>query len=304
MADIFLSYAREDGERAAAIARALAARGWSVWWDRSIPHGSDFNAVIQQQLNAARCILVLWSRAGLESKFVRDEASEGLNGRLLPVLIEGVQQPLGFRQLQAADLTDWNGASAHAEWDRLVGSIASIVPPPSAAAAQTSASVGVPQFTVPPRRLGSLRRQLIAGVTVLGLLIAALVGWYWSTRETPGATSGTRLSVEELESRLDAANISLSTGAKEDVERVRAYVRDPEAPYRALGEASLEVLKGRRLRDRSFLDMIDKWYTKGTVGRYLTSDGRIRMEVLPGAIVQAHNDYYTRAAKSLEDIVE
>jgi len=304
MADIFLSYAREDVERAAVIARALAARGWSVWWDRSIPLGSDFNAVIQQQLDAARCILVLWSKAGLESKFVRDEANEGLNGRLLPVLIEDVQQPLGFRQLQAADLTDWNGESAHTEWDRLVGSVASIVPPPSATADQASAPVGARQFTVPPRHQGSLRRRLIAGVTVLGLLIVALVGWNWSTRETPRAPSGTRLSVEELESRLDAANISLSTGSKEDVERVRAYVRDPEAPYRALGEASLEVLKGRRLRDRGFLDMIDKWYTTGTGGRYLTDDGRIRLDVLPGAIVQAHNDYYTRAAKSLEDIVE
>jgi TIR domain len=133
-----------------------------VWWDRSIPHGSDFNAVIQQQLDAARCILVLWSKAGLESKFVRDEANEGLNGRLLPALIEYVQQPLGFRQLQAADLTDWNGESAHAEWDRLVESIASIVPPPSATAAQASAPIGARQFTVPPRRLGSLRRRMIA----------------------------------------------------------------------------------------------------------------------------------------------
>jgi hypothetical protein len=63
-------------------------------------------------------------------------------------------------------------------------------------------------------------------------------------------------------------------------------------------------MKGRRLRDRGFLDMIDKWYTKGTGGRYLTDDGRIQLDVLPGAIVQAHNDYYSRAAKSLEEIVD
>ena len=33
MSDIFISYAREDRPRAAAIARALEAQGWSVWWD-------------------------------------------------------------------------------------------------------------------------------------------------------------------------------------------------------------------------------------------------------------------------------
>ena len=39
------------------------------------------------------------------------------------------RQPFGFRQLQAADLSDWDGGSAHDEFGRLVASIASIVPP-------------------------------------------------------------------------------------------------------------------------------------------------------------------------------
>ena len=109
MPDILLSYAREDEPRARLLATALEARGWSVFWDRRIPHGKDFNAYIQQQLDAARCIVVLWSKASLASQFVRDEATEGLNGRLVPALIEAVKQPLGFRQLQAADLSDWHG---------------------------------------------------------------------------------------------------------------------------------------------------------------------------------------------------
>jgi TIR domain-containing protein len=78
MPDIFLSYAREDEGRARMLAEALESRGWSVWWDRRIPHGQDFNAYIQQQLDAARCIVVLWSKASVASQFVRDEASEGL----------------------------------------------------------------------------------------------------------------------------------------------------------------------------------------------------------------------------------
>jgi hypothetical protein len=104
MADIFVSYAREDEPRARVLTAALESRGWSVFWDRRIPDGKDFSAYIQEQLDAARCVVVLWSKASVASPFVRDEATEGLGGRLVPALIEVVKQPLGFRQLQAADL--------------------------------------------------------------------------------------------------------------------------------------------------------------------------------------------------------
>jgi hypothetical protein len=110
MADIFLSYAREDETRARALADALELRGWSIFWDRRIPHGRNFRNHIEDQLGSARCIVVLWSKASLASQFVLDEPTEGQNdGRLVPALIEAVRQPLGFRGLQAANLADWTG---------------------------------------------------------------------------------------------------------------------------------------------------------------------------------------------------
>lgn len=128
MADIFLSYAREDLARARLLAEALESQGWSVWWDRRILHGQDFTDHIQEQLDAARCIVVLWSKVSAASKFVRDEATEGLNnGRLVPLLLEVVKPPLGFRQLHAADLTDWTGGTSHDEFTRLVHSIGVIL---------------------------------------------------------------------------------------------------------------------------------------------------------------------------------
>jgi len=128
MSDIFLSYAREDAARAEQMAHALESQGWSVWWDRRIPHGQDFTTYIQRQLDAAGCVVVLWSNSSIASQFVRDEATEGLNGRLLPALIERVRPPLGFRALQSADLTDWRGTADHHEFVRFVESIAAIVP--------------------------------------------------------------------------------------------------------------------------------------------------------------------------------
>ena len=83
-----------------------------------------------------------------------------------------------------------------------------------------------------------------------------------------------RLSVEELEERLLRVNISLSTGTNADRERVLGYVRDPESPYRLLGEACLEVMNGRRFKEREYLDMIEKRYTQIVgAGSYLTANG-------------------------------
>ncbi|MGH8727597.1 MAG: toll/interleukin-1 receptor domain-containing protein [Burkholderiales bacterium] len=46
MNDIFLSHASADRSHAKQVADALAAQGWSVWWDRSIPPGKSFDDVI------------------------------------------------------------------------------------------------------------------------------------------------------------------------------------------------------------------------------------------------------------------
>ena len=63
MADIFISYAREDRQKAEQLAHALECQGWSVWWDRTIPTGKSFDKVTQEALDAAQCVVVLWSKA-------------------------------------------------------------------------------------------------------------------------------------------------------------------------------------------------------------------------------------------------
>lgn len=108
MADLFLSYAREDRACAEKLAGALTRRGWTVWWDRNIQVGRSFSEVIECELDQARCVLVLWSRASVRSEWVQCEASEAAaKGRLVPIRIEDVRPPLEFRRLQTANLFDW-----------------------------------------------------------------------------------------------------------------------------------------------------------------------------------------------------
>jgi hypothetical protein len=59
---VFISYAREDKPKAELIAQALGREGLSVWWDRKIPPGKSYSQVIEEALQSAKCIIVLWSK--------------------------------------------------------------------------------------------------------------------------------------------------------------------------------------------------------------------------------------------------
>ncbi|MDQ2734174.1 MAG: toll/interleukin-1 receptor domain-containing protein [Pseudomonadota bacterium] len=129
MSDIFVSYSSKDRDRAALVARALEARGWSVWWDRTIPPGRQYDDVIEEALAEARCVVVLWSKASAASTRVKNEASEAVSKKaLIPALIEDeVKIPFEFRRVQAADLSRWQGDATAAEFMQFCDAIAAEV---------------------------------------------------------------------------------------------------------------------------------------------------------------------------------
>lgn len=128
MADIFISYASEDRPRAETLAKALEELGWSVWWDRTIPPGKAFDQVIEEAINAARCVVVLWSKKSVKSDWVKEEANIGKERNILvPLKIDHVDLPLGFGRIQAADLTEWEAEIDHPGFTTLLGAISEIV---------------------------------------------------------------------------------------------------------------------------------------------------------------------------------
>jgi len=131
MSDIFISYAREDREKAGLLAGIFEQQKWRVWWDRVIPPGSKYADVIGTELATAKAVIVLWSRASVASDWVKDEAQEGANRKILvPALIDKVNPPYGFRQVQTADLSDWDGSSSHAELQSLLRGVATLLNQP------------------------------------------------------------------------------------------------------------------------------------------------------------------------------
>jgi sulfatase modifying factor 1 len=128
MADIFISYAREDKERVAPFASTLESAGWSVWWDPNIRPGEEFDRVIEEALSAANCVVVLWSQNSIKSDWVKEEASIGKQRNILiPAKIDAVEPPLGFGFIQAADLTDWQPQLSHTGFNGLLKAIEAIL---------------------------------------------------------------------------------------------------------------------------------------------------------------------------------
>ncbi len=141
MADIFLSYSSQDRERIAPLIQSLEQQGWSVWWDRRIPPGKTYDQVIEQALDEARCVVVVWSQSSVQSEWVKVEADEGMNRRILvPVLIEEARIPLAFRRIQAARLVGWQGESSDHELESLFDAISAILDKPEPAEETTRQS--------------------------------------------------------------------------------------------------------------------------------------------------------------------
>jgi len=124
MADIFLSYSSKDKERVKPLVNALEREGWTVWWDRNTAASDVFDGTIHRELESSRCVVVVWSIDSVKSHWVRDEAETGREMNvLIPVRIDAVTLPLGFKLIQAVDLVGWTGYSTNAEYQHLVQSI-------------------------------------------------------------------------------------------------------------------------------------------------------------------------------------
>jgi tetratricopeptide (TPR) repeat protein len=167
MADIFISYASEDRDRVRPLAEALIQRGFNVWWDRALAAGQDYTAIIERELRAAKAVIVVWTRGSAASTFVRDEAGRARDeGRLVPVLLDRVDIPLGFGAFQAEDFTRWNGG-ANAPQMHLLEEVLR--------AKLTGREIDGTAIERRRRRLGA-RIRLVSLLTVIALVIGIAAG--------------------------------------------------------------------------------------------------------------------------------
>jgi adenylate cyclase len=128
MTEIFISYARSTEQQARMIAEALRGHGFAVWRDDELPAHRAYADVIEERLNSAKAVLVIWSSEAVRSQWVRAEADVARTaGRLVQLSIDGAVPPLPFNQIQCAELSGWNGDTDAAGWRKAVASIAELL---------------------------------------------------------------------------------------------------------------------------------------------------------------------------------
>lgn len=168
MSHVFVSYKREDETRVARIARALEAAGIEVWWDRGLPGGESWHANIEAKLEAAGCVIVVWSHGAVapDGQFVRDEARRGLaRGNLVPVKIDPIKAiPLGFGEAQSIDLSHWKSDPRDPFFQDLVATVRAKLE-----------GAPVPRPKGPTARVA--RRLLLGGASSAGVAAVAAIAF-------------------------------------------------------------------------------------------------------------------------------
>jgi hypothetical protein len=251
MSHVFMSYAREDRGKAEALARILEADGQSVWWDRTIPPGRSFDEVIEEALAEARCVVTLWSSHAVASRWVRAEAEEAdRRGVLVPALVESVELPLRFRQIQAANLSDWTGQPDHPELERLRASVAARLaqaPLPQGTEPEEPQRVEPPEprpGVPPPRRRSRPLLVVLVALLLFGALAAG--GYYFYEQVQAERRDSERLrseAVREEQARLEA--LAERRRWAEEQERLEGLA---ERQRRAEEQERLEGLAERQRR--------------------------------------------------------
>lgn len=98
---IFISYKRQDIARIVPIMDSLIAAGCHLWYDRGIPGGAEWDALLEQKLKRCQLVLLFVSQSAIQSKYVRREVkfADALDKPILSVKLEEAQLTHGMNML-------------------------------------------------------------------------------------------------------------------------------------------------------------------------------------------------------------
>lgn len=210
-ADIFISYSRKDHELVAKLVYLLEWYGYTVWWDiESLRSGEDFSQVIKKAIDDVKCVIVLWSKHSVQSKWVRAEAQIAENAdKILPVLKDSNTAnfiPTPFNILHSESLDSWVGNPQNRQFHRLLEAVEHFCSQPSGQAFVSR--MEDPQLAVSKSQNQSM--FLALGWLIFGLLAGVTLGYGYFEFQASQKETGNR---KELLQNVD----SMESNHEEDV---------------------------------------------------------------------------------------
>ena len=221
MASVFLSYDHDDAGRAAPIVAALEKAGHSVWWDRQMAGGTEYSSEIESAVERSDAVVVLWSERSIRSPWVRDEAAEGRDqGKLVPVRLDPIKPPMGFRQFQTIDSLQRRGRDRNSALVELIRAVDELGQP----VAQAQGKSDLPRYRPHP-----ISPALLIGFAVAAVMLFALVLWKpWSAGDTV-PTITVVASDDTAESQSLAANLLVQLGSLQSANADRMDLLEPQS---------------------------------------------------------------------------
>ena len=133
MSHVFISYARADEPLAGMVADYLREDGFEVWRDDELPAHRAYAEVIEERIQGAKAVIVLWSAEAAKSQWVRAEADTARTAhKLIQAGLDGTPPPMPFNQIQCADLKAWDGQRTAPGWRKLLASVSELAGEPAA----------------------------------------------------------------------------------------------------------------------------------------------------------------------------
>jgi hypothetical protein len=183
---IFVSYAREDEARVRPLMVGLESHGFKVWWDGNLQAGDGFRSSIEDAIDEAALVIVVWTELSIDSYWVRAEATRALEKeKLIPVRMDPVEPPMPFGEVQREDLLDWDGDVGVESFQDLVKSLRARTGPTSL-------------VTVPPPPWHTRFRAILIAVAAALLTltaVAAVVSNYVVKTQLDKPDGGSRYTV-------------------------------------------------------------------------------------------------------------
>jgi adenylate cyclase len=128
MSEIFISYARSTADQAQQVAEALRGLGYDVWRDDELPAHRAYAEVIEERLQAAKAVVVIWSAEAVRSEWVQSEADTArTDHKLVQLTVDGTKLPRPFDRIQCADMAGWAGDLEAPGWRKVAASVAELI---------------------------------------------------------------------------------------------------------------------------------------------------------------------------------
>jgi TolB-like protein len=234
VADVFVSYKREDSARVRNLVLALRAAGLHTWWDEDIPPSAPWEATIEKALADAKAVIVCWSPDAVDSDNVRSEARVAReDGRLIQVFLKPCSPPLFFGERQGVDLSNWRGKADDPRITKIAQS------------ARDLAAGKKPKIGEVRRNPQWLSAQAKAALAALLLLAGGIAGWWF-------------LRVPKPEGPITVAVLPFRALASSDANLVDAIWDDTRGAIsrnpnlRVLGRQAVETLARKGLQPADY----------------------------------------------------